>query len=131
MKKQFPDRIPELNMLPWRENKFYDLKSAEGEILGSYREFINEQSGKFGVEIRIINSLNKIILWEESLFLNGKEIDLRYIAYSKESIWQKIRVKNMYHSRIEITNFPGYRKISLYFALMIRGEAEVSFSAAV
>ena len=131
MERKFPARIPDLRLLPWRVNKFYDLKYSDGKIIGSYCEYINEQTSKFGVEIRISGSLDKIILWEEAMFLNGKEIDLRYIAHSKKFIWQKIRVKNMYHSRIEIKDSPGCRNIFLYFALVIRGEIEIPFSVKV
>lgn len=127
MKKKFPDRIPDLHFLPWRKNKLYDLKSQDGQIVGSYCEYIHEQMSKFGVEIRINGSLDRIIVWEESLVLNSKEVDLRYIAYSKDFVWQKIRVKNMYPSRIEIKNSSGRSTISVYFALAIRGEIEIPF----
>ena len=131
MKKKFPDRIPDLNFPPWRKNKFYELKSEGGEVIGSYREFIHEQMSKFGVEIRIIGSSDKIIIWEESMIIDGREVELRYIAYSQKFSWHKVRVKNMYPSRIQTENSLGRRNIILYFSLVITGEIQVPFSVKI
>jgi len=131
MKKKFPDRIPDLNFPPWRKNKLYELKSEDGEVIGSYQEFIHEQMSKFGVEIRIIGSLEKIIIWEESMILNGKETELRYIAYSQKFSWHKVRVKNLYPARIQTDDSSGRRNITVYFSLVIGGEVQVPFSVKI
>lgn len=119
--------FPDLKLPPWRKTKLYELKSEAGDVIGSYCEFIHEQTGKLGVELRIIGSPGRIIIWEESVFLNSREAELKYIAYPGNSEWRKVRVKNLYPSRTSIEELKEGRKITVHFALVINGEADVQF----
>lgn len=128
MKKRFPDRIPDLKLPPWRKTRLYILKAESGETVGDYCEYIHEQTSKYGVEIRITGSLDKVIIWEEAMFINGKETSVRHIAYTEKFTWRKVRVKNMYPSRTEMENSSGRRNINVYFLLVINGEVRIPFS---
>lgn len=120
--------FPDLKLPPWRKTKLYELKSEAGDIIGSYCEYVHEQTGKLGVDLRIIGSTDRIIIWEESVFIRGKESELKYIAYPGKSEWRKVRVKNLYPSRTSIEDLKGNRRITVHFALVINGEADVQFS---
>lgn len=119
--------LPDLSLSPWRMVKLYDLKSEAGEIIGSYSEYLHEQASKLGVEIEIFGSTDKIILWEESVFLDEREAELRYAAYPEKSEWRKIRIRRLYPSRTEVKDSGNQRSIDIYFALVIHGEAKIQF----
>ncbi len=99
-----------------------------GEVIGSYEEYLHEQTSKFGMEIRISGSLDKIILWEELLFLGGKERQVRHVAYPKKSMWHKLRVKDMHPSRVALEDSVDRRTVILHFPLMIKDEIRIIFS---
>lgn len=120
--------FPDLKLPPWRKTKIYELKSEAGNVIGSYCEFVHEQTGKIGVELRIMGSADRIIIWEESIFFNGRESELKYIAYPGKSEWLKVRVKNLYPSRTSVEDIKGQRTVTVYFTLMIKGEANICFS---
>lgn len=128
MEKNPKDRIPDLKFWPWRRNKIYDLKSEDGEIIGSYCEYIHELTSKFGVELKINGSDEKVIIWEESVVFGGKESCLRYIAHKKGDVWHKVRVSHLYPSRTKVEGPRNRRVVTVCFALVIKGETEVRFS---
>lgn len=99
MEKRFSNKIPDLKLPPWRKIRLYDFKAKGGEIIGSYCEYVSEQTGSLGLEIRVNGYPEKIIIWEEIIYIKGSEARLNYMAYREEnSSWHRLRVRDMYPS---------------------------------
>lgn len=119
---------PDFRLLPWRQNRIFDLKSDDGFPVGRYVEYINEKTGKFGVRLEVVGARDPILAWEEGVALGQTERICRYMAYWQYDAWQKIRVGNHYPDRVIREISGSLMKLTLHFGLAIKGEVTVSIS---
>ncbi len=120
------NKIPDFNLLPWRKNRTADLAAVDGTIVGEYAVYINERTGDSGVRIEIDAAGYPVLAWEKALIYGGKEIKIRYVAHREDGVWRLIRVKNNYPVRvIREVSLSGI-KVTMYFDLVIKGEADIS-----